>query len=64
LPEQGFILFAGPLAGTEEDRVRALLIIAADSEAEIVRRLADDPWARTERLRLHSCARTASGVAA
>jgi uncharacterized protein YciI len=50
LADQGFVLFGGPLAGTEHGRLRALIIVNADSEAEIRRRLADDPWAATERL--------------
>lgn len=50
LADQGFVLYGGPLAGTEQGRVRALLIVNADSEAEIRRRLADDPWASTEQL--------------
>jgi uncharacterized protein YciI len=48
LADQGFILFGGPLAGSEHGRLRVLLIVNAGSEAEIRRRLADDPWARTE----------------
>src|SRR5437773_12488778 len=51
LAEQGFVLFGGPLAGSENGRVRVLLIVAAESEAEIHRRLADDPWAPSEQLR-------------
>ena len=51
LAEQGFVLFGGPLAGTERERVRVLLVVEADSEADIDRRLADDPWASTEQLR-------------
>jgi uncharacterized protein YciI len=50
LAEEGFILFGGPLAGTEDGRVRVLLIVNADSEAEIHRRLADDPWVPTQQL--------------
>ena len=50
LTEQGFILVAGPLAGTEDGRVRVLLIVNADSQAEIHRRLADDPWVAAEQL--------------
>lgn len=46
----GFLLFAGPLAGSEHDRIRVLLIAEADDEADVQRRLADDPWARTERV--------------
>jgi uncharacterized protein YciI len=50
LSDEGFVLFAGPLAGTECDRIRALLIADAYSEADIHRRLADDPWTLAERL--------------
>jgi uncharacterized protein YciI len=44
LADQGVVLFGGPLAGSEPGRVRVLLIVNADSEGEIHRRLADDPW--------------------
>jgi len=50
LADEGFVLFAGPLAGSEHDRIRVLLIAEAASEADIHRRLADDPWVRTPRL--------------
>jgi uncharacterized protein YciI len=50
LAEDGFVLFAGPLAGSEHDRIRVLLIAEAASETDIHRRLADDPWVRTQRL--------------
>ena len=50
LADEGFVLFGGPLAGSEHGRLRALLIVNADSEAEIHRRLADDPWVPTEQL--------------
>jgi uncharacterized protein YciI len=50
LADEGFVLFAGPLAGSECDRIRVLLIAEAASEADIHRRLADDPWERTQRL--------------
>jgi uncharacterized protein YciI len=50
LAEEGFVLFGGPLAGTEDGRVRVLLIVNADSEADIHRRLADDPWVPTDQL--------------
>jgi uncharacterized protein YciI len=43
LAEEGVILFAGPLAGSEHGRIRVLLIADAPSEADI-RRLVDDPW--------------------
>ena len=54
LAEEGLLLFAGPLAGTETGRLRALLIMSADGEDEIRRRLHDDPWVRTDRLMLTS----------
>jgi SAM-dependent methyltransferase len=50
LAAEGFVLFAGPLAGTENARLRALLIVNADDDDEIGRRLANDPWVRTDRL--------------
>jgi len=51
LAEGGLLLLGGPLSGTEDDRIRVLLIVNAESEAEVERRLADDPWARTGQLR-------------
>lgn len=50
LADDGFVLFAGPLAGTENGRLRALLIVNAANDDEIRQRLAEDPWARTDRL--------------
>ena len=50
LADEGFLLFAGPLAGTEQGRIRVLLIADADSETDIHRRLADDPWERAQRV--------------
>jgi uncharacterized protein YciI len=50
----GMVLFAGSLADTEQGRVRVLLIISADTEGEIQRRLADDPWTISERLKITS----------
>ena len=50
LADDGVVLLAGPLAGSDRGRLRALLIIDAESEAEINRRLADDPWASTGQL--------------
>ena len=44
LADEGFVLFGGPLAGSEEAHLRALLIVNAATEAEIHRRLAHDPW--------------------
>ncbi|MDP9332086.1 MAG: hypothetical protein M3Q30_02060 [Actinomycetota bacterium] len=50
LADKGFVLFAGPLAGSEHGRIRVLLIVDAADEAEIHRRLADDPWALAQQL--------------
>jgi uncharacterized protein YciI len=50
LAAEGLVLFAGPLAGSEHDRIRVLLIADAESDADIHRRLADDPWERTQRV--------------
>jgi uncharacterized protein YciI len=50
LADEGVVLFAGPLAGSEHNRIRVLVIAEADGETEIRERLADDPWARTRRL--------------
>lgn len=52
LAEQNFVLFAGPLAGSEQGRLRALLIVDAEDEDEIRRRLEDDPWTSSGRLRI------------
>ena len=54
LADQGLVLFGGPLAGSENGRIRALLIVDAADEAEIHRRLADDPWTIAERLAIVS----------
>jgi uncharacterized protein YciI len=54
LADKGFVLFAGPLAGTEQGRLRALLIVDAENEAAIHRRLADDPWTLTQQLEITS----------
>jgi uncharacterized protein YciI len=51
LADLGFVLFAGPLAGTEFDRLRALVIIDAASESDIRQRLAADPWEQDHHLR-------------
>jgi uncharacterized protein YciI len=44
LTEEGFLRLAGPLVRSEERRARVLLIVEAESEAEIHRLLAPDPW--------------------
>ena len=50
LANGGFVLFAGPLAGTEHGRVRVLLVVNAEDDDEIRRKLAGDPWIPTEQL--------------
>jgi uncharacterized protein YciI len=50
LADSGFLLIAGPLAGTEHGRVRVLLIVNAEDEDQIHHQLADDPWVTTEQL--------------
>jgi uncharacterized protein YciI len=50
LADEGVVLLAGPLAGSERARIRVLLAVEAASEAEIHHRLADDPWTVTDRL--------------
>jgi uncharacterized protein YciI len=50
LAHEGFVLFAGPLAGSERGRLRVLLIADGDDEAEIHRRLAADPWLQSRQL--------------
>jgi uncharacterized protein YciI len=54
LADRHVVLAAGPLAGTELGRIRALLIINAEDEANIRRHLADDPWAISGQLRITS----------
>jgi uncharacterized protein YciI len=54
LAEEAFVLFGGPLAGTEQGRLRAMLVVDAASERDIDRRLADDPWAKSRHLRTAS----------
>jgi uncharacterized protein YciI len=51
LAEQGVVLLAGPLDGSEHDRIHALLIVEAAAEAEVHQRLAGDPWAGSGQLR-------------
>jgi uncharacterized protein YciI len=51
LAEQSVVLLAGPLDGSERHRIHALLVMEADSAADVDRRLADDPWVRSRQLR-------------
>lgn len=48
LVDDGFVVLGGPLGDGDE----VLLIVRADSEAEIEARLADDPWLPMEVLRI------------
>jgi uncharacterized protein YciI len=57
LAAEELVLFAGPLAGTEGGRLRVLLIMDAESDAEVRRRLADDPWAQRDQLVIASIER-------
>jgi len=50
LANEGLVLFAGPVAGSERGRIRVLLIADASSESDIRRRLANDPWAKSNQL--------------
>jgi uncharacterized protein YciI len=50
LAEDGFVLFAGPLAGSEASRIRVLVIVDSVDDAGVRRRLADDPWAQDDHL--------------
>jgi uncharacterized protein YciI len=50
LADEGFVLCAGPLAGSENRRIQVLLIVNADSEADVHKSLAADPWAQAQRL--------------
>jgi uncharacterized protein YciI len=50
LADEGIVLFAGPLAGSEHGRIRVLLIVNTHSEAGILDRLTADPWAQGQRL--------------
>ena len=54
LADEGFVVFAGPLAGTEHGQLRVPLIVKADSEAAIRERLTDDPWTSSGRLQVAS----------
>jgi uncharacterized protein len=54
LAERGFVLFAGPLGGSEAGRLRALLIVDAQSEDDVHERLEDDPWTRSGQLQMVS----------
>jgi len=48
LAREGFVVLGGPLEGTTD----VLLIVRAGSAEEIRSRLADDPWTRSDLLRI------------
>jgi uncharacterized protein len=48
LTANGFVVLGGPLGGEEG----SLLIIDAEDEATIRARLADDPWSKSDQLRV------------
>ena len=50
LANDGVIVFAGPLAGSEAGRIRVLLIGDAADEADLRHHLAQDPWEITDRI--------------
>lgn len=50
LANHGSIVAAGPLAGPKAAAFASCSIADADQEAEIVQRLADDPWERAGRI--------------
>ena len=50
LAAEGSVLFAGPLAGSEQRRIRALLIMRSEGEQAIRDCLAIDPWSQAHRL--------------
>jgi uncharacterized protein YciI len=51
LADQGVVLLAGPIDGSEHDRIHALLVVEAEGPAEVQQQLADDPWVRSRQLR-------------
>jgi uncharacterized protein YciI len=50
LVDEGSVLFAGPLAGSESGRIRILLIAEAASETDVRHRLFNDPWETSRQL--------------
>jgi uncharacterized protein YciI len=50
LADAGVVVAAGPLAGSEGDRIRVLLVATADGPAVIRQALDDDPWERAGRI--------------
>jgi len=54
LSDDGLAVVAGPLAGSEQHRLRALVIVNAEDEEQIRSRLAEDPWTQSQRLQITS----------
>jgi len=54
LAGEGFAVLAGPLAGSEQHRLRALVIVNAGGQEQIHSRLAEDPWTQSQRLQITS----------
>jgi uncharacterized protein YciI len=48
LAKEGFVVLGGPLEGTRD----VVLIVRAKSADEVRSRLADDPWTRSDHLRI------------
>ena len=48
LAKEGFVVLGGPLEGTRD----IVLIVRAKNADEIHARFADDPWTRTDQLRI------------
>ena len=48
LVNDGFVILGGPLEGTRD----VVLVVRAQSADEVHSRLADDPWTRTDQLRI------------
>jgi uncharacterized protein YciI len=46
LADEGLLVAAGPVAGSEAGRIRVLLIADAPDEGHVAERLAADPWER------------------
>ena len=55
LVKEGFVILGGPVAEAPlEGRRQALLLFEAESEDEVRRRMADDPWAAMDVLHVGS----------
>ena len=54
LAAEGFVVLGGPLGGSEQGEPRVLLVVQAESEAEVNARLGEDPWVSSGQLRIVS----------